>query len=55
MIMLFRSVFFFIYSDGLLQPRDLQLGATKAYSVEFLSLLHQFFAYRDLLFTVVIH
>ena len=44
-----------IYSDGLLQPRDLQLGATNAYSFEFLSLLHQLFAFRDLLFTVIIH
>ena len=40
-----------IYSDALLQPRDLQLGATNAYSVESLSLLHQFFAFCDLLFT----
>ena len=31
-----------IYSDGLLQPRELQLGAPTAYSVESLSLLFQF-------------
>ena len=44
-----------IYSDGLLQPRDLQLGAQNAYSVESLPLLHHFCAFRDLLFTVVLH
>ena len=31
-----------IYSNGLLQPRELQLGAPIAYSVESLSLLYQF-------------
>ena len=29
-----------IYSDGLLQPRDLQLGAPTAYAVESLPLLY---------------
>ena len=31
-----------IYSNGHLQPRELQLGAQTAYSVESLSLLYQF-------------
>ena len=31
-----------IYSNGLLQPRELQLGAPNAYSVESLYLLYQF-------------
>ena len=52
MIMLFCSVFTVIVFYS---PWDLQLGATNAYSVESLSLLHHFFAFRDLLFTVVIH
>ena len=31
-----------IYSGGLLQPRELQLGAPTAYEVESLPLLYQF-------------
>ena len=49
-----------IYSDGLLQPSDLQLGAPTAYAPypicsRIPALAVSILAFRDLLFTVVIH
>ena len=44
-----------IYRGVLFQPRDLQLGITARISCRILLLAASLCAFRDLLFTVVIH